>query len=404
VDHAWRVVLLVAAIIAFTLSFASRADAFIYWSSGGETIGRANLDGTGADPIFLNNEGNGGALRLAVNGDYIYWNAEPSFSEAIGRASLDRNDINYRFISFPSPSTGVENVTVAGGHIYWTAQLSESIGRANLDGTGVDNNFISLDPGNPDGVVGDDAADVAVDGGHIYWTRSHGDYSDPGGIGRANLDASGIDPNFIAAGPGRYPHNLAVDGEHIYWTEFERFGSNPTIGQANLDGSGVNPNFISLPAQGEDLAVDAGHIYWVQGFSAIGRANLDGTGVEGSFIPQSALGGNAFGLAVDSLTSETGRSEISLGKVKKNKKKGTAKLTVNVRGPGILELLGTKKVKSALKFVDAAGKEKLSVKSTGKAKKRLNAKGKAKLKAEVSFESDSGTLSTEAKKIKLVKR
>ena len=316
-------VALAAALVA-TMSLAPRAEAFIYWSADSENIGRADLDGTVTDPVFLRNEDNGGASDLAVNGDYIYW-IGPFFGEAIGRASLDRNDINYEFISFPAPSPGVENVTVAGGHIYWTSQLTESIGRANLDGTGVDHNFMPLDPGNPDGRVRDAAADVAVDGGHIFWTRAHGDYSEPGGIGRANLDGSGVDPNFIATGPGRYPFSLAVDGGHIYWTEFERFDVNPTIGRANLDGSGVNSNLISLPAPSGDMAIDAGHIYWVQGSTppTIARANLDGTGAEGSFIPQSALGGigGFSGLAVDSLTSEIAACDAEKKAVKKAKKK-----------------------------------------------------------------------------------
>jgi hypothetical protein len=90
--------------------------------------------------------------------------------------------------------------------------------------------------------------------------------------------------------------------------------------------------------------------------------------------------------------------------VKKNKRKGTAKPTVNVRGAGELDLAKTKKVKADDESAEDAGKEKLSIKPKGKAKKRLNDKGKAKVNAAITYTPDSGEPNTERKKIKLVKR
>jgi hypothetical protein len=99
-------------------------------------------------------------------------------------------------------------------------------------------------------------------------------------------------------------------------------------------------------------------------------------------------------------------NDFSFGKVKKNKKKGTAKLTLKVPGPGELELAKTKKVRGDDDSADEAGKEKLSIKPKGKAKKRLNNKGKAKVKASVTYTPSptGGSPNTEDKKIKLVKR
>ncbi len=97
-------------------------------------------------------------------------------------------------------------------------------------------------------------------------------------------------------------------------------------------------------------------------------------------------------------------NEFSFGKVKKNKRRGTAKLTVNVPGAGELDLAKTKKVKADDESAEDAGKEKLAIKPKGKAKKKLNDKGKAKVTAEVTFTPDGGTPNTEDKKIKLVKR
>jgi hypothetical protein len=55
-----------------------------------------------------------------------------------------------------------------------------------------------------------------------------------GEIGRANLDASGLDQSFISGLTD--PAGIAVDGAHIYWTEFNPATQTAEIGRANLDG------------------------------------------------------------------------------------------------------------------------------------------------------------------------
>jgi DNA-binding beta-propeller fold protein YncE len=97
-------------------------------------------------------------------------------------------------------------------------------------------------------------------------------------------------------------------------------------------------------------------------------------------------------------------NEFSFGKVKKNKKRGTAKLTVIVPGPGGLELAKTKKVKGDDERAEARGNVKLAVKSRGKAKRKLNKRGKAKVTAEVAYTPDGGAPNTESTKVKLVKK
>jgi hypothetical protein len=97
-------------------------------------------------------------------------------------------------------------------------------------------------------------------------------------------------------------------------------------------------------------------------------------------------------------------NDFSFGKVRKNKKKGTAKLTLEVPGPGELELAKTKKVRGDDDSADEAGKEKLSIKPKGKAKKRLNHSGKTKVKAEVTFAPDGSEPNLKRKRIKLLKR
>jgi Bacterial Ig domain len=103
-------------------------------------------------------------------------------------------------------------------------------------------------------------------------------------------------------------------------------------------------------------------------------------------------------------TIEVISNDFRFGKVKKNKRKGTAKLTVKVPGPGELDLAKTKKVKQKDKRADAVGQEKLRIKPRRAAKQKLAAQGKAKVNAKVTYTPHGGSPNTEDKKIKLVKR
>jgi lysophospholipase L1-like esterase len=97
-------------------------------------------------------------------------------------------------------------------------------------------------------------------------------------------------------------------------------------------------------------------------------------------------------------------SDFSFGKVKKIKENGTARLTVNVPGPGALDLAKTKQLKADEATLEAAGVEKLLMESRRQARKKLNEKGKAKVKAEVTFTPDGGEPNTQSKRVRLVKR
>jgi hypothetical protein len=95
-------------------------------------------------------------------------------------------------------------------------------------------------------------------------------------------------------------------------------------------------------------------------------------------------------------------NDFTLGKVKKNKKKGTAKVTVEVPNPGDLVLAKSKKVRPDDDRADAGGAEKLQVKAKGKAKKRLAEKGKTKVNVQVTYTPDGGDANTKSRQVKLV--
>ncbi len=151
----------------------------------------------------------------------------------------------------------------AEASVYWANAGNGTIGRANLDGTGVDQNFIT---------GANFPVSVAVDASHIYWANEG--FLSGTTIGRANLDGTGVDQNFITG--ANSPGGVAVDASHVYWAN--ELGN--SIGRANLDGSGVDQNFISAGSFPCGPAVDASHIYWANALSGtIRRANLNGTHV-----------------------------------------------------------------------------------------------------------------------------
>jgi virginiamycin B lyase len=317
-----RVALLLAALLAvtLTLALAPRTEAFVYWADPfGGTIGRANLDGTGVDQRFITGApgqpGRSFLGGLAVDAAHVYWLRYEADLDtfSIARANLDGTGVEPNFIRSGIMDFGPDALAVDTEHVYWVNRRNDTIGRANLDGTGLEPNFITL-AGIANGVV--------VDAQHVYWTSYNG------GIGRANLDGTGVDPNFIetlfASG------GVAVDAARIYWATLQ------SIGRANIDGTSAEQSFITPAGNPSSVAVDPAHVYWTDENGKIGRANLDGTGVEPSLINTGPFPG---GIAVDALRS------FSFGKVKRNKEKGTARLTLKVPGPGELELANTTEVK-----------------------------------------------------------
>ena len=117
-------------------------------------------------------------------------------------------------------------------------------------------------------------------------------------------------------------------------------------------------------------------------------------------------------MAADLVVRDTGSpapspgppNEFSFGKVKKDKRRGTATLTVIVPARGTLELAKTNTVKGAVDPADAPGSATLPVKPTAKTRKKLNSNGVAAVNARVTFTPAGGEPNTVSKKVKLVKR
>jgi hypothetical protein len=395
--------MVVGATLALGLLFASEAAAYVYWAQGdgdgsGREIVRANLDGSAAGTSLVSNPSF--IHGIDVDSAHVYW----ATGSVIGRADLDGSDEDPLFIADLADATVW--VAVDADHIYWTDYVRSSapvqewgtIGRANLDGTGVDRSFITGLP--PWGVNG-----IAVDAGHVYW----GDwYQDR--IGRANLDGSGVQTDFIQASNSG---GVAVDGDHIYWANGTETNS---IGRANLDGTGVEPSFIPLSTYPLSIAVDADHLYWTVNECVgvchflrgrIARADLDGTHVEDAFISTGSK--TPFGLAVDTV----GPPGSASAKRKQPQKGVRIRISVEVAAGKDLEYRATGRIRADRAYrlkprvgtVDAGDSETLRLRPKKKAARRvagaLKRGERGRAKVSVRLTDADGNSETEKLRVRL---
>jgi hypothetical protein len=115
----------------------SRAHPGARTNSGITAIGRANLDGTGANQTFIT--GGANPQGVAVDSAHVYW--ANGNSATIGRANLDGSGANQAFILAGNP----QGMAVDSAHVWWANGPSfDAIGQANLDGTFVNQRFIGL--------------------------------------------------------------------------------------------------------------------------------------------------------------------------------------------------------------------------------------------------------------------
>ncbi len=284
-------------LLAGVMATAPAAQAYIYWAdTTAGAIGRANLDGTGVTTRFIT----GGELpqAVAVDGTSIAW-AQIVGTGAVGRANLDGSGVTQTFIgtAFASQPNGV---ALGNGYVYWSNTIG-TISRATLASAGLGaGGFYVRDREIIGGLTNVDG--VAVDATSLYFVNHQS-------IGRANLDGSGANPDFITG--ANNPTEIAVDGTYIYWANAGAGSDAGSIGRARLDGSGVDQTFISgrdvngasVVNHPTGVAVADRYLYWSNETARwIGRARVDGTGAVGNFI----VAESARGVAVDALGPSAG--------------------------------------------------------------------------------------------------
>jgi len=198
----------------------------------------------------------------------------------------------------------------------------------------------------------------ALIGAYIYWPPESAST-----IGRANLDGSGVDNEFVKTEVS--PCDVATNGKYVYWTGGEGVSF---VGRAKVSNPVPEDHFIETA---DDLvcgvAVDSAHIYFNNYASgAIGRANLNG----GNVIAEQIMPGE--------MAASTKRPAVDRKKPER--------------------LLKTLKTKVE------AGKNKLKLKLTKDGKRALKKKGKLKIKTRFTFKPTGGKPHSETKTIKIKQR
>jgi hypothetical protein len=312
---------------------------FIYWTQGTgatSTIGRANLDGTGANPNFIPHAATvedfdavPAHAGIAVNSSSIFWGN--TGSGTMGKANLDGSSPTGTLVTTgPEESCGI---AADQNSVYWLdVGLAQSVGRATVNGDNRQGSFIN-------GVTG--ACGLTADPGFLYWG------STTKGIGRAPVGGGAANNNFIpsAVAAANDVCGVAVNSQYVFWGNS---GASDFIGRANLGGGSSNPSLINGPTD--------------------------------PCLPAAAPA-----------------NKITVTSIAKKKKKGTATIGAKVPGPGQVTLNqvstppDTNAVASAVKqqglTLTAAGSFKLAVKPKGKTakklKKQVKKKGRGKVKVKV---------------------
>lgn len=247
--------------------------------------------------------------------------------------------------------------------------------------------------------------EVKLGGGGNVCTAATGCQEVPGGVGAGALS----NPSGVLAGAGgniyvsEFPNDrvseFTVDGTFI-----RAFGAGVIDGAAafqictSVTGcqKGLEATIPGATPDPFGLAVDCrGALYVTE--EAGGFARVERFGESGTALPPctAAVPITAVALAAPS-------NKFKFGKLKLNRRKGTATLFVQVPGPGKLVLKG-KGIQKVSRGAKKARKVKLPVKLVGKAKRTLLETGKAKVRAKVTFTPTGGTPRTKAKPLTLKK-
>jgi virginiamycin B lyase len=420
-------------------------DDFIYWANLGlGSLSRANLDGSGYNNAFRSTIAN--PTGVAINATNIFWSMTLGATNNIGKADLDGTNPNQALVTTANIPNGL---AVNGSNIYWANAGDNHIARSDLAGGNQNLDLVT-------GATISGPNGMAVDSQHIYWANFNNDT-----IGRADLDGSNPISNFIDNAHTDNPCDVAVDGSgHLYWANFGN-STNGSIGRADISSGSatdVQQNFIAGSSGSCGVTADRFPVATSVSVSCspdavgIGQAVACSVTVAGSVTagagPTGAVsfssGGGVFGsggtcnLSPNSATQSscslsysrsdaaastinasytgdlknaagTASDNVTVGaltitKITKNKKRGTASLVVHAPGAGEVDLAG-KSLKPAASTVDTAGDVTLRVKTKGKASKKLNQVGNSKVKLTLSFiPKGGGQTENVSQKLKLVKK
>ena len=235
--------------------------------------------------------------------------------------------------------------------------------------------------------------------------------------------------NFVVPEPGATATS-PVTGSIIRWRITQATGGPFRLrvltpdGGTTYTGAGTSspqtPSSTATQTFTADLPIRAGQLIGLdQTWPAqLGVQSVPGSGaVYGGWVPPLADGETGSGFTGSSDTEVGFNADVatkpsnafSFGSLNRNKKKGTAALTVNLPGPGSLDVAGNGvKAASAVPAatVSGPGAVELLIKAKGKKKKQLNSTGKVKLSVAVTYTPTGdlpGDPNTQSTRVKLLR-
>lgn len=217
----------------------------LYWGNSGNGsqgwIGTANVDGTAVNQNTFGSLTNFGTFATATRAGKLYWLY--GISGSASGIARDGSGI----VTTSGAGCGI---AVDDNYLYWSN--GHYIGRSLADGSSPNSTWLNVG-------ANDLPCGVAVTPTHIFWTVHSRNGMQGTSIGRATIggDPLSVSPNFLTgdlfSGALNVPSGLAVDNKFIYWSNY---GPNGTIGRALLDGSDNDPNFVTGVYYPGSLAVD----------------------------------------------------------------------------------------------------------------------------------------------------
>jgi hypothetical protein len=307
---------LLAALLLLILAPRARAD-FVYWTTGEPTssIARAKLNGGGLEKSFI--PGLNHPHGVATDARFIYWTQGDATNGSIGRANLNGREPNQLFIPHGAGVGDPSGIAVTPSAIYWQHD-GNRIGRANLDGTAVDPDFVTTTNG---------TCGLAADSNFLYFLNAGGTR-----IGRATLDGGSVVPNFASI-PEAFC-GLGVDYNYLYWGS----DSGNTVGAVPVVGGAADPGYVPAGTMGggpSGVAVNSQFIFWGNyDTGAIARATLNGSASKLALIPDAGVTGPTD----PSQLTAAPANKITVNSVTNIRKKGTATIQARVPGPGVVSL------------------------------------------------------------------
>jgi hypothetical protein len=360
-----------AAAIAVSVAIPIAEANFVYWTSAApnSSIARAKLNGGGVDKGFI--AGLNHPHSIATDASFIYWTQGDLTNGSIGRANLDGTLANQAFIPHAAGIGDPSAIAVTPSSIYWQHDGNE-IGRANIDGTGVVPDFISTT---------NSTCGLAADSNFLYFLNNGGTR-----IGRATLDGASVVPDFASI-PEAFC-GLSVDYNYLYWGS----DSGNTVGAVPVVGGAADPDYIDAGTAGggpSGVTVNSQFVFWGNyDTGAIARANLNGSASKLGLIPDAGVTGPA----EPSQLTAAPANKITVNFVANHPKTGTATIQAKVPSPGVVTMDETNTapdigasaaaVEQVTMELPRAEVFELTVKPTGKTagklKKRVLKKGKGR--------------------------